>query len=446
MESVIIYGLGSFCRNFFTGSPEITETVSFFCDKDPAAANGNSFCGRPFFPAEELAGRRHGEKVVIGTPYYAYDVRRYLKGHLLVENKDILELSEWVDMTFGQRFERIRERLTDPESEDFFHARKKIAVDGDLSAFVAVNRAYSEGRRFSSYFLNKLMQKNRSARVVLITEEYCSDANRSILELCGKTVAGLYCADTGRGDICLEELASEKYQDCTYVITGAPVCRAAGEELGKAGIPDERLFFLNGSPLCSGCRKGQYFDLWNPEENEVFVDCGAYIGEEENSFIDWTGGRFEHIYAFEPLHEMAGPIRKKYSGDERISVTEAAVWSNTGELSFVTQEELSGSGVKGELSREYNGGFTVPAVALDDVISGRVTFIKMDIEGSELEALKGARRIISGQKPRLAISIYHKPMDFLLIPEYILSLVPEYKMAIRHYGADALETVLYAWV
>ena len=244
----------------------------------------------------------------------------------------------------------------------------------------------------------------------------------------------------------MEELASEKYQDCTYVITGALVCRAVGEEIGKAGIPDERLFFLNGSPLCSGCRKGQYFDLWTPEKNEVFVDCGAYIGEEENSFIDWTGDRFEHIYAFEPLHEMAGSIRKKYSGDERISVTEAAVWSNTGELSFVTQEELSGSGVKGELSREYNGGFTVPAVALDDVISGRVTFIKMDIEGSELEALKGARRIISGQKPRLAISIYHKPMDFLLIPEYILSLVPEYKMAIRHYGADALETVLYAWV
>ena len=127
-------------------------------------------------------------------------------------------------------------------------------------------------------------------------------------------------------------------------------------------------------------------------------------------------------------------------------MVQAAVWKEKAELSFMVQQELSGSGVAGELSRTYESSITVPSVALDDVVTGRVSFIKMDIEGSELSALKGARRIITEQRPRLAISIYHKPMDFLLIPEYILSLVPEYKMAIRHYGADALETVLYAWV
>ena len=446
MGSVIIYGLGNFCRSFFTGSPELTENVSFFCDKDPAAAGGDSFCGRPFFSATELTARRHDEKIVIGTPYFTADVRRYLKDDLLFDDNDIMELSEWVDMTFGQRIERIREHLSDQESVDYFLARKKIAVDGDLRDFVAVNKVYSKGRRFSSYFLNQLMQKNGSARVILITEGYCSGANRGILELCGKTLAGHYCPDTGKGDIRREDLASEKYRDCTYVITGAPVCRAAGEDLRKAGIPDERLFFLNGSPLCSGCRKGQYFDFWAPQENEVFVDCGAYIGEEERAFTEWTGGRFGHLYAFEPIHEMAESIRRAYAADSRITVAEAAVWNETAELSFLTQEELSGSGVKGELSREYSGGFRVSAAALDDAVPGRVTLIKMDIEGSELAALKGAKKIITGQKPRLAISIYHKPMDFLLIPEYILSLVPEYRLAIRHYGADALETVLYAWV
>jgi hypothetical protein len=72
-------------------------------------------------------------------------------------------------------------------------------------------------------------------------------------------------------------------------------------------------------------------------------------------------------------------------------------------------------------------------------------FIKMDIEGSELEALKGAKNTIKNQKPRLAISVYHKPEDIFEIPLYLKELVPAYKFYLRH---DCLvnltETVLYA--
>lgn len=82
---------------------------------------------------------------------------------------------------------------------------------------------------------------------------------------------------------------------------------------------------------------------------------------------------------------------------------------------------------------------------LDDVLKGeRVTFIKMDIEGSELAALKGAANTIRSQKPKLAICIYHSPQDMLKIPIYIKSLVPEYKIYIRHYTDMMLETVCYA--
>ena len=73
-----------------------------------------------------------------------------------------------------------------------------------------------------------------------------------------------------------------------------------------------------------------------------------------------------------------------------------------------------------------------------------VTFIKMDIEGAELKALKGAKNIILRDKPKLAISIYHKPEDIVEIPLFIKELVPEYKLYIRHYSNDSIETVLYA--
>lgn len=68
----------------------------------------------------------------------------------------------------------------------------------------------------------------------------------------------------------------------------------------------------------------------------------------------------------------------------------------------------------------------------------------MDIEGSELEALKGAVHTIQRDKPKLAICIYHKPEDMTEIPLYIKSLVPEYKLYVRHHSNCCTETVLYA--
>lgn len=68
----------------------------------------------------------------------------------------------------------------------------------------------------------------------------------------------------------------------------------------------------------------------------------------------------------------------------------------------------------------------------------------MDIEGSELEALKGAVHTIQRDKPKLAICIYHKPEDMTEIPLYIKSLVPEYKFYVRHHSNCWTDTVLYA--
>ena len=85
-------------------------------------------------------------------------------------------------------------------------------------------------------------------------------------------------------------------------------------------------------------------------------------------------------------------------------------------------------------------------VALDEVIRESVSLIKMDIEGREMKALAGAKTLITTYKPKLAICIYHKYEDLWEIPEYIHSLVPEYKFYIRHHGPFYTDTVLYATV
>jgi hypothetical protein len=72
------------------------------------------------------------------------------------------------------------------------------------------------------------------------------------------------------------------------------------------------------------------------------------------------------------------------------------------------------------------------------------TFIKMDIEGSEIDALNGAAGIIRRDKPKLAVCVYHKPSDLWKIPLLVHNLQPKYQFYLRHYSNHLSDTVLYA--
>ena len=96
--------------------------------------------------------------------------------------------------------------------------------------------------------------------------------------------------------------------------------------------------------------------------------------------------------------------------------------------------------------RSGREGVPVNGERIDDIVNAEgATFIKLDVEGAEIEALQGASETIQKCHPKLAICIYHKSTDILDLGKYILSLNPEYKMAIRHYTLTNCETVLYAF-
>jgi hypothetical protein len=103
-------------------------------------------------------------------------------------------------------------------------------------------------------------------------------------------------------------------------------------------------------------------------------------------------------------------------------------------------------------SMEANSTFTetpncqVDITAIDDYVKAHSvvpSFINMDIEGWELEALLGASDTIKQYKPKLAISIYHKAQDYVEIPELVLSLRPDYKVYVRHYTDIYADTIAY---
>jgi FkbM family methyltransferase len=181
----------------------------------------------------------------------------------------------------------------------------------------------------------------------------------------------------------------------------------------------------------------QYFDVFLLKTNEVFVDCGGYIGDTVDNFIKWTGGSFGRIYSFEAIPDYYMQYSDKNS--DKIRVFNNAVYSNNSVVDFIKDEQKS--------KIVCVGSVKVKSVTIDSIIPENeiVTFIKMDIEGSEQEALRGAAQTILKNKPRLAISIYHNYSDIIDIPTYLLSLVPEYVFKIRHYSHCSSETILYAY-
>ncbi|GAB7140205.1 hypothetical protein RsTz2092_01530 [Deferribacterales bacterium RsTz2092] len=188
---------------------------------------------------------------------------------------------------------------------------------------------------------------------------------------------------------------------------------------------------------------GVYFDdaIMKPSKDEIFVDGGSYDMNSSVEFCRWCNNTHKHIYAFEPEYAFYEKCLDVANGDERLAgkskIYNAGLWSSNGILRFDSRGSMS--------SRvDDNGNSKINVMSLDEMLAGEpVTFIKLDIEGAELESLYGMETTIKRYKPKLAISIYHKPDDCLAIPPYILSLVPDYKMYIRHYTADVYDTVLY---
>ncbi|MBR6643840.1 MAG: FkbM family methyltransferase [Lachnospiraceae bacterium] len=192
-------------------------------------------------------------------------------------------------------------------------------------------------------------------------------------------------------------------------------------------------------PLFS--KHDQYFvkDIVPLTDKEVFIDCGAFDGDTMKDFIKATGGNYQSIVCFEPVEEFHKKLVKRGAG-KNITAICAGVYKESTTLQFNAE-----AGKGSSISADAVNTVSVPVRAIDDVPECKdATFIKMDVEGSELDALKGARQTILRNKPKLAICLYHKTKDYIEIPNWIHTLVPEYKLYVRHHSFSINETVLYA--
>lgn len=169
-------------------------------------------------------------------------------------------------------------------------------------------------------------------------------------------------------------------------------------------------------------------------DHEIIVDCGAFIGDTAEKFYKNILGC--RVIALEPDEKVFELLQQ--CGLEGLKAIKAGAWSEDTTLKF---SDVGG----GSSTIDISGNTEIKVVALDHLSECQsATYIKMDIEGAELEALKGAENIIKSNKPKLAICIYHKPQDFFEIPLYIKKLHPDYRLFIHQHTDDVSETVLYA--
>jgi FkbM family methyltransferase len=185
---------------------------------------------------------------------------------------------------------------------------------------------------------------------------------------------------------------------------------------------------------------------WLPKSPIKFLDCGAYTGDTMSSLLDLSEHKnfvVDSVISFEPDPKNFASLKQIISARTRSDLSLQAmpfgVWSHVDILSFNDGQTSSSS-----FSDDSEQAIHVSVVDLDSLFLGcNINYIKMDIEGAELSALRGSSQIIREQSPNLAICVYHKPEDLWKIPKIIDELQPNYDMYLRVHEHLGLSTVLY---
>ncbi len=211
------------------------------------------------------------------------------------------------------------------------------------------------------------------------------------------------------------------------------------KQLSEENIDETRIFKLG--KVQSELAKVQYFDLPDLKfkKNEIFVDAGAFDGETSVGFYEMLNNEIEKVILFEP---DSGNAEKCKNNMEKhgmpYQIINKGIWSEEKTLGFYAIGN-GGSCIVEE------GDSCVEVTRLDTALKDTgATFIKMDIEGAEMEALLGGEEVIRKYRPKLAICVYHKKEDIDVIPRLLLKYNPNYKLYLRHYSMTEAETVLYA--
>lgn len=199
------------------------------------------------------------------------------------------------------------------------------------------------------------------------------------------------------------------------------------------------------APQTPEMKSSEYFpdDLYRYLDDEVLVDCGAFRGDTITRFIEKRGAKFSFIYGLEPDRKNFEALQLYVAGlgaetSSRIKPLPYGVGNQSGDVSFNSDGSVRSGSLAG-------GAETIRVERLDDICREYPpSLIKMDIEGSEPDALNGARQLIAAHAPVLAICVYHASAHLWEIPLLAAKLNPEYRLFLRAHAEDCWDVTCYA--
>lgn len=354
----------------------------------------------------------------------------------------------------NNRINRIRRCFKDKESLIYFDARTKFLNDSSLTSFYKIIR--TADIRYTLKDIDSFTNESRVSGWIIYGYDDSSVYNYLLMKDSGYNVAGCYVEsmpisqDLPDENIIfldqstVEELVCEK----GYILIVSIPYKEREEKNSKIEavkrnlkISSQNIMLIDDHIV--GRAGWQYFDQFSHTKEEIFVDGGCLDGGTSLEFVKWCDSCYKKIFAFEPNALMFPECKKKLANlpCEKLVLSNYALWYQETNKRFWAEVDS-----KWDAKISEDGKFIVSTINLDSVVGNeKVTFIKLDIEGAEREALVGAEQCIKRNKPKLAISVYHNPDDFIVITDYLSNLVPEYKFVLRHYHSDCIETILYAY-
>lgn len=183
----------------------------------------------------------------------------------------------------------------------------------------------------------------------------------------------------------------------------------------------------------------QYYDpdLIPSGKDEIFVDVGAYTGDSILNFIGMYGKNYRKIYAYEPDRKNAEKLKQNTLEYSNIDIRRKGAGKAQGTWMVQQGSDPSANSL---IQTDDSSADTVQIVALDADLTEPVTWIKMDIEGAEEDALLGCETIIRSHSPKLSICTYHGYEDIWKLPRLIDRMNPSYRFYMRYYGGNLIPT------
>ncbi len=275
--------------------------------------------------------------------------------------------------------------------------------------------------------------------MVLISSANCKACSEIVKWLDGAGITNYHMIDAVIWGRHSEELLSVYHmlesQDSRELFAEIIRSRMEGKEIPDKYVTDKQYFAQK--------------DFRLRDAREIFVDCGAYVGDTVEQYLYAKEGVFGEIYAFEPesgnvnaLSKRAERLKGEWNiADDRIHIVSGAVGKEDSRL-FVTNDV---GGLSAKVTNNASDD-EIQVYGIDSFFKDiPVGFLKADVEGYELDILDGAAATIKKHTPLLAICIYHQTSDLYKIPLCIKKLNENYHIDIAHHYYNYTETVLYAY-